>query len=108
MSHEPTDDDERVFKSRARRDLFWQKFNALVEEFPEMINGIDAILNGDIDEEGLLYNPQSPKFVQGAVVVLSIRNLDHWESMFVIDPPEQSQYMTGGLLSAAHYLQSAD
>jgi hypothetical protein len=97
--------DTRVFKDNERRARFWEEFSQLVERYPEISDGLDDVLSGDMDERGILYDPDSPKFVQGTVIIMSIRNVDHWESMFVIEPPEQSHYMTYGLIASAADMQ---
>lgn len=102
------DDDERsrIFKDPARRAEFWRKMEALIEEYPEIFSSFDDHLAGDMDERGILYNPETPKFVQGLAILCSVRNVDHWESMFVLDPPEQSHYFTFGMLNAAVEMQA--
>lgn len=107
MSNEDGDDTGRVFKSSERREQFWARFDALVDDYPELVEGLDDVLAGDMDERGILYDPDSPKFLQGTVIICSVRNVDHWESCFVIDPPEQSGYFTRGLIAVAEDLQQS-
>lgn len=95
------EDTPSVFPDPARRQEFWERFETLMNDFPEIMTSFDAHLGGDIDERGILFNPDSPKFWQGFVLVVSVRNVDHWESMFIVDPPEQSGYMTSGMLTCA-------
>lgn len=66
-----------------------------------MFDGFEKILEGQMDERGILFDPDSPRYIQAAAVVISVRNVDHWESIFMVDPPEQSRYMTKGLIEAA-------
>ena len=90
-----------TFKDLARRDEFWQRLEALLDEYPEIMAGFDDVLDGEMDERGLLFNPDTPKYWQGFVLIVSVRNMDDWESMVVLDPAKQSGYMTDGLLTAA-------
>lgn len=104
MSKDPSDDDGRIFATRERREAFWKEFNELINRYEEVVN-FDQALDGEIDEEGKLYDPQSPKYLQGAVIILSTRNLDDWESFCVLDPREQSSYFTRGLVARANDVQ---
>jgi hypothetical protein len=104
----------QVFRDRERRDEFWSLLRLLIEKFPEMLDGLDKVYEDDLREEdiehyeiqrGKKYDSSSPKFMSGMVLVCQVMNLDNDESMFVISPFEQSEYLTAGLLAMADRTQ---
>ena len=106
---EPEDYSELEFGaevlSEERKEQFWEMFGVLLSEFPEVMVGFDETLEGLTNCGGREFDPESPKFFQGFVLVASVRNLDGWESVFFLNPTEQSEFMTKGLTAAAHEMQ---
>ena len=93
-----------VFQDRKTRDAFWHDIREVIDRYPSIIDNLDAMLEGDEDGEGIPYDSASPKLIDGLVLIISIRNLDGWESSCTLDPYEQSAYMTQGLLNASYYM----
>jgi hypothetical protein len=106
--------DHAVFETQERREEFWARLNAVFDDFPELRSGLkksygdqDALDDGDSMLMDMLgpFDETAPTFVDGMVLVLSIRNTQHYENMCVLEPKTQSSYMTAGLLNQADKLQ---
>ena len=94
-------DDSRGFQTAQERDEFWARIDSVIADYPSLLNGLDAIYEGDDDSYGDVYNPMSPKVVTGRVLILGCANLENWESFIVIDPQDQSVFIKDGLIANA-------
>ena len=91
----------RVFKTRGRRDEFWGRLSAFLDEFPELIDmPAEAFVDDDLELE-VDFDPKEPKMIDGVVLIFSVRNLSGHEVDVIMDPPNQSVYMTKGLITSA-------
>lgn len=99
-------DGAEIWPNTARRDEFFQRLAALIDEFPEISSFLRRAYEAshfdgiDIEPEWA-YNPESPTIIQGLVLIVSTTNMEMWEDVMVMDPTRQSQYLTEGLLNAA-------
>ena len=93
--------DTPVFDSEQRRNEMWADLDELFNRYPELVERAGDALDGEIDNDGILFDPDSPRFIDGKVLILSVRNLQGWETSVVLEPIQQSTFMTHGLISAA-------
>jgi hypothetical protein len=98
----------QVWPSKDRQDEFFDRLRSLVAEFPELASHQARLFEDDPADECWTaadgfpaYDPTSPVDLGGLVVVTLFRNLDNFESMHVLTPVEQSNYLDLGLLQAA-------
>lgn len=90
-----------IWKSKDQRAAFWQEIDELLSRYPEVMNGLDLLYEHHDSNDcpcGEEYDPKTLKFFNGKVFILSCKNLDEHEGIVVLDPQEQSMYMTVGLL----------
>jgi hypothetical protein len=98
-----------VWPDKRTRDAFFTELRLLVDRYPNLADHMSRDYAddptdehwGDENEDYAKYDPKSPMFLQGIVLVISHTNMEHYEDLTVLDPYEQSSYMTKGILSAA-------
>jgi hypothetical protein len=93
-----------AFVDKDIREQFFNELRELVGRYPSLANRMargyeECLLSHDHDDGE--YDPKSPTFLQGIVLLVSHTNMDHYEDMSVLDPMEQSAYLTRGMLHAA-------
>jgi hypothetical protein len=77
-----------------RRKEFHEKLVALIGEYPEL--AVDPL---EDEYEG--FDPESPRMLQGHVLVLSYENLDGYGQLLWSAPFDQNYYQTLGMLAKA-------
>lgn len=96
---------------KATWDNFFDDFRALLEKYPMIGN---RMARGYAEDECTCepeadfpkYDPNSPVFMQGVVIIVSHSNMDGFEDLSILEPFEQSTYLTAGLLSRAYTLMA--
>ena len=102
-----------IWPSKSRRDDFFERFRSLIDDFPELAKAsteFQELQYGSPDEKledaelGYpSFDAAVPNAVHGIVVILHWRNLDGYEDSMVLEPWEQSEYLTEGLISDAYH-----
>jgi hypothetical protein len=87
-----------AFKDKKDREAFWQEIREVFDRHRQLVDGVEDILAGEEDADGMLYDPSTPKFIDGIAIVFSVRNLEGFETSCLLFPPGQSYFMTMGLL----------
>jgi hypothetical protein len=97
-----------AFVTPARRGEFFDKLDALLNEFPEIESRMKRSYAEDPtdpywtdDEEHQEFDPASPVVRTGIVLVLAHSNMQQWEDISWLDPLTQPHFMTKGLLATA-------
>lgn len=97
--------DYRVFKDLDRRKEFWEKIRAVIDEYPEILKRFDEVFeyeahdDADLLNRGKEYDPESPKYIHGFVLLLNIMNLDRDEMCCTLTPFDQPRMVTRGMIS---------
>lgn len=96
-----------MWPDKQKRDEFFDELRALLNKYPNLANyqarkyAFDAA-NMEAPGDGYpVYDPASPMFLQGVVVLLTHSNMENYEDLQILDPYEQSHYLTVGMLSRA-------
>lgn len=92
-----------AWPNKQTRDQFFAEFKELLEKYPHLKSTEDAPerFGEDMEDGYPEFDPASPLILQGIVVILSYSNLEHFEDIQILDPFEQSFYMSYGLLARA-------
>lgn len=92
----------------ARRNEFFAKLEALIDEYPELTDSMSRQYKLDpsgpyweAQDDEPKYDPTSPVMVTGIVLVVSTTNTEGWEDIIVTEPFRQSSFMTHGLIGEA-------
>ena len=102
MGDEPTP----AFTSQTRREDFFIKLERLLDEYPEIMDRIKRAYEKDPtssywSSETGDFNPASPMFRTGVVVLVGHGNMEMWEDISILEPFRQSHYITVGILKTA-------
>lgn len=88
--------------SHSRNKMFWDKLKVLIDEFPEILDGLDNAYE-DLDHiapfTSEYYDSEAPKLLSGVVLIVQPRNIQGYESVGVLYPNEQSRFLTEGLIT---------
>lgn len=101
-----------IWPTKQVRDNFFEELRALIERYPTLADRMARsyaedpadLAWGEIGDGYPAYDPASPMFLQGIVVLVSYCNLEHFENLTILDPFEQSHYMTAGMVDKAAVL----
>ena len=99
--------DDPTFTSQGRRDKFMEELTDLLNEYPEFVNAMrkEYVKDPtherwqDVDQD---FDPTSPTFVDGWVLVFSTANMQGWRDITVLTPPRQNTFTSMGMLDVAH------
>ena len=91
--------------------MFASELEALLNRYPEIQQRMaNEYAEDPADERWVAengwseYDPQSPTFVNGWVLVVTCSNMDGWEDVQTLDPVAQSHFTRDGLLYHALHL----
>lgn len=98
--------------NEAIREEFFGKLRQLIAEYPNLADRMarDEAESGICDcdpAQHPKFDPSSPVYLQGLVLVISHANMDHFEDISILAPPGQSTFMTKGLIASAKTLEGA-
>ena len=92
----------------ARRNEFFDRLSALMDEYPELTNQMSRQYAVDpsapyweLRDDEPAYDPASPVMVTGIVLIISTSNTEGWEDVTVTEPFRQSSFLTHGLIGEA-------
>lgn len=99
-----------AWPNKQTRDQFFAEFKELLEKYPHLKSTDDAPerFGEDVVDGYPEFDPTSPLILQGVVIILSYSNLEHFENIQILNPFEQSFYMSYGLLNRASTLFGLD
>lgn len=93
--------------SKEKKNEFFEDLRALIAKHPNLADRM-ARENAEVpicieehDDGTDQYDPDSPVLLEGIVVLLSFTNLERYENLIILDPYEQSSFMTNGMLNRA-------
>lgn len=91
----------RAFGSDEKREAFWTELNELLARYNFTAGWIEHMESLEQDDEDKPFDTSEPVIMQGIVLLMAFRNMSNWESLLTLDPLEQSEYMTIGMLQTA-------
>lgn len=100
---------DTIWANKQQREEFFTKLRAVLDEYPNISQRMIHSYQDDPTHacwdhgaEGYVaFDPSSPMFLQGVVLIVTHANLEHYEDLDVLAPYEQSNFMTLGLLTKA-------
>jgi hypothetical protein len=91
-----------AFPDNDTRNRFWDELSELLDRYPSIVEGFIEACKENADVDDLVpFDEFSPVVRNGIVLIMAFRNLDNHESLLTLDPMQQSEYMTQGMLSVA-------
>lgn len=98
----------QTWPNRQVHEQFFDELRALLERYPNITDRMimdyeDNPSNPHWSHDGGYdhFSPKSPTFLQGVIVLVSYSNMEHYEDLNVLEPYEQSSFMSVGMLSRA-------
>lgn len=94
------------FDTKARRIEFFDRLDQLLNDYPELQTRMLRSYEEDPADEHWIsqeenFDPQSPTLRTGLVLVIAHANMQMWEDVTFLEPPNQSRFLTAGLLTNA-------
>jgi hypothetical protein len=99
-----------IFTTAERRDEFIDKLNALIDEYPEIGTKMSRAYEEDpsdtfwTDRYGEEFDPTSPTYRTGIVLIIGHHNLQGWGDITFIEPDPQVRALSIGLIEQARDL----
>lgn len=99
-----------VFQPPRDRE-FWDEIQAVLDKYPETTRALtywysdqDPFDESDADRitQYGAFDASSPVIHHGIVMAIVVRNMQGYETMYLISPPEQSAYLTDGIITNAY------
>lgn len=79
-----------------RKKEFFNRLENLIAEYPELTSRPDDDVCFDED-----FDPSAPSIITGLIIVVSIKDINDYEQLFVEKPYEQSHFHTIGMMKSA-------
>ena len=73
------------------------RLDRLISDYPELVTPFHDIDCDNTDG----FDPSAPKIVTGVVLLITTRDVNDYENMFLEKPEEQSHFHTLGMVKAA-------
>lgn len=104
-----------IWPNKKIRDEFFEELRALLEKYPNISNHMIRMYDEDptnacwSPSDGYpIFDPNSPIFLQGVVIVVSHSNMEHYEDLSILEPYDQSHFLSGGILNRASVIYGPD
>ena len=94
-----------IFQTKEDRDGFFFRLRTLIDEY-DVFTGFDESMKmmDHEDDCDLIYDEDSPKIVDGIVLIFQTKNMQGFESVSTIFPSNQSTYLSKGMVAVASEL----
>lgn len=98
-----------VWNNKQQRAEFFAELSTLLEKYANIAENMARNYTADPtagwDPE---YDPTSPVIVRGIVIVITHANMENFEDLQILEPYDQSHYLTAGMLGRASSIYGLD
>lgn len=86
-------------RTKKKKEKFFDRLNDLISEYPEIISHYQD--EDDEHDHDCDFDPNAPKVVSGIVLLVTTRDLNGYETLFLERPFGQSHFHTSGMVRSA-------